>query len=67
MSFAILVSLPWVFAQQVNPSEVFESLRPSIVKIESFATRSGDVMGTGFVVDANGVVATNCEFLCSWC
>jgi len=52
-----VTSTAW--SQQVNPAEVFERLRPSIVKIESFGGTHGDVMGTGFVVDGNGVIATN--------
>ena len=47
------------YAQQTNPADVFERVRPSIVRIESFGGRGGDALGTGFVVSADGVIATN--------
>lgn len=40
--------------KQLTPKQIVEQSKPAIVRVES-----GDRMGTGFVIDAAGVIATN--------
>lgn len=42
-----------------NPAELFKELSPSVVNVFSKHGAIGDSGGTGFIVDRNGMIATN--------
>jgi S1-C subfamily serine protease len=56
LTIILSLSLPTIYAQ--SATEVMRKAYPSVVQIE-VSTSSGGSLGSGFILDSNGLVATN--------